>query len=291
MRPNTRSRSTAHTAVPYTNAALPTSSFTRRVCGRRATPSPRRATRSRLGSRARARSLSRGRLSPAPKLTESRFFLSPPGFFRVPSGRSYRLRDSAGCMATTTTLAVESAGGVLDDPDLQLAARCLEGEERALRRLYERNVAAVHRVVRLNAGPDTSVDDLVQDTFVRALELLPRYRGDARLAVWLRGIALNLCRTQRRTAWRRRLLRRRVLPPADARTITEPECRLELQQLLTQIRALPDAEREAFVMCRVEQLSLADASTVIGAPKCTIGDRVQRADAKLRSRLAGKPNS
>ncbi|MEM6293421.1 MAG: RNA polymerase sigma factor [Myxococcota bacterium] len=194
-------------------------------------------------------------------------------------------------MATTTTLTAAPAEPASEDIDVQLAKRCLEGDEAALRQLYDQNVAAVHRMVRLNAGLGTSTDDLVQDTFVRALELLPRYRGDARLAIWMRGIALNLCRTQRRTAWRRRLLRRRVLPPADASTSAEPECRVELQQLLTQLEALPATEREAFVMCRVEQLSLADAAAVIGASKSTIGDRVQRADAKLRTQLAEGTNA
>ena len=194
-------------------------------------------------------------------------------------------------MGITTTLPAASGEQSVDDVDAQLVRRCLEGDARALQQLYEQNVAAVYRMVRLNGGIGASADDLVQDTFVRALELLPRFRGDARLTVWMRGIALNLCRTQRRKAWRRTLLRRRVRAPENASRAAESECRVELQQLLMQLERLPNAEREAFVLCRIEQLSLADAAAITGVSKSTLGDRVQRADAKLRIRLEGGATS
>ena len=64
-------------------------------------------------------------------------------------------------------------------------------------------------------GWRADVEDVVQDVFVAALENLPRFRGECRLATWLYRITVNQCRRQRR----KRLLRHKFwgTPPALGR--------------------------------------------------------------------------
>ncbi len=166
-------------------------------------------------------------------------------------------------------------------PDLELARRCVDGDAAAVETLYETHRVAVHRMVRLHASGPGTVDDLVHDTFVRALERLQRYRGDAPLSVWLRGIALNLARTERaRTRRRSGLLRRAVAPSASDPT-PQAESRSALRQLLVLMERLPEPEREAFALRSVQQLPLEEAAALSGCSVSTLSDRDRRAHTKL----------
>ena len=170
---------------------------------------------------------------------------------------------------------------MLDSQDVGLVDACREGTAAALRRLYETHEATVRRMVQLNAPDGVAVEDLVQDTFVRALERLDSFRGDAPVSVWLRGIALNLTRTER--ARRRR--RKRLLDNRDPERAADPEAqaesRIALHRLRGLLQRLTNEEREAFVLRRIENLPLQQVVVVTGAPDSTISDRVRRATDKL----------
>ncbi len=175
-------------------------------------------------------------------------------------------------------------GGLVQpqDADLALAQRCLAAEPAAVEELYRDHVVAVRSMARLHASAASATDDLVHDTFVRALELLPRYRGEAPIGVWLWGIAFNLARTERRRSMRRRgLLRRHALPPVH--TPPAPDDRSPLRRLQGLIVRLADPEREAFCLRSVQQLSLQEASALLGTSVSTVSDRDRRAKQKLRA--------
>ncbi len=136
-------------------------------------------------------------------------------------------------------------------------------------------------MARLHASHAAVTEDLVHDTFVRALELTSRYRGEAPLGVWLRGIAFNLARTERRRRARRAgLLRRHALPAPVA---PAPDERGALQAVEKLLVRLPEPEREAFCLRSVQRLSLEEVSTLLGMAVSTVSDRDRRAKAKLRA--------
>lgn len=172
--------------------------------------------------------------------------------------------------------------------DRDLIEACLRGDSDALDRFYRDHVAAVRRMVRLQVADAATVEDLVHDTFVRALELLTRFRNEARLDVWLRGIALNLARTDRDRRRRRRRLLAATAEPDDAAPDLEGQTdgRRALHSLRTLLSRLPDEERIAFVLRRLEQLSLQEVADVTGAGVSTVSDRARRATDKLRAWLA-----
>lgn len=181
------------------------------------------------------------------------------------------------------------AVSVMAVPEPTLAQRLVDGEAEAMQEMYRLHHAAVRRMVRLHVGSGATVEDLVQDTFVRAIEQIAGYRGDAPLQIWLRGIALNLTRTERSRARRRRgLLERNApdAPPAAADPEAQTQSRRALQSLLALMERLPEAEREAFAVRSVEKIPLEEAAKIVGCPVSTLSDRDRRAQTKLRAWIA-----
>lgn len=132
-------------------------------------------------------------------------------------------------------------------------------------------------------------DDVTQDTFVRALDGLDTFRGEASHRTWLLTICRNLCIDH--------LRRRREVPDLDAVTQTTARDgsahRDHAEDVTT--RALLEAgladlspdEREAFVLVDVLGFSGADAAAVCDVPATTLRSRRQRAHDALVGLLTG----
>jgi RNA polymerase sigma-70 factor (ECF subfamily) len=86
--------------------------------------------------------------------------------------------------------------------DLDLVARWKAGEQRAATLLVERHAAAIARFVA-SIGARSEVDEVVQDTFVRAFASIDGFRGESSLRTGLFTIARRLVLDRRRTARRR----------------------------------------------------------------------------------------
>ena len=86
--------------------------------------------------------------------------------------------------------------------DLDLIARWKAGEQRAATLLVERHANALARFVA-SIGERNDVEEVVQDTFVRAFASLDGFRGDSALRTWLFTIARRLVLDRRRAARRR----------------------------------------------------------------------------------------
>src|SRR5512134_916099 len=80
------------------------------------------------------------------------------------------------------------------DPVLISAVRDRR-DEAAFRELYRRHTPDLYRLVmRLNGGRPRDAEEVVQDTWVSAVESLDRFRGEAQLRTWLGAIAVNRLR-------------------------------------------------------------------------------------------------
>lgn len=81
------------------------------------------------------------------------------------------------------------------DEERALVARAQAGEVVAFRALYQRYAQSVHRYAILPLVHDrTLAEDLLADTFVRALENIGRFRWQGKgVLPWLIRIAKNLC--------------------------------------------------------------------------------------------------
>ena len=97
----------------------------------------------------------------------------------------------------------DGADGQADQgTDGELIRRWKSGEQRAATLLVERHANAVARFV-MSLGVRVDVEDLVQETFVRAFGSIDGFRGDSELRTWLFTIARRLVLDARRSERRR----------------------------------------------------------------------------------------
>ena len=162
-----------------------------------------------------------------------------------------------------------------DDELRHLAEAAAHGDDVALGELVRRTQPLVWRTCTL-LGSAGEEEDLVQETYLRALRSLRTFRGDAPVRAWLVAVARNVCADHvRRRQRASRLLRRlHVEPLVEAR----PDATGELDDMLA---ALDADRRDAFVVTQVLGLSYAEAAVALGCPVGTIRSRVSRARADL----------
>jgi RNA polymerase sigma-70 factor (ECF subfamily) len=133
------------------------------------------------------------------------------------------------------------------DADLVRAWR--GGDERGATRLVERHAQPVARFLSAAGAEPGEVDDLVQETFIRAFGAVARWRGEAAFRTWLFTIASNLLRDQYRRRKRRTMVSLDEQPLAatdDPQACLEAgEAERRLQQGLEQ---LPRLQREVFLL-------------------------------------------
>src|SRR5690349_6393179 len=89
------------------------------------------------------------------------------------------------------------------DPDIELIRRWQGGEERAARELVERHSQSLAHFAA-SQGVREEIDELVQDTFVRAFAAIDTFRADSSFRTWLFTIERRLILDRRRSARRRK---------------------------------------------------------------------------------------
>jgi RNA polymerase sigma-70 factor (ECF subfamily) len=90
-----------------------------------------------------------------------------------------------------------------DDPqDAELIARWKAGDQRAATELVQRHAQALTRFAA-SCGARSDIDEVVQDTFVRAFGSLDGFRGDSSFRTWLFSIERRLLMDRARSERRR----------------------------------------------------------------------------------------
>jgi RNA polymerase sigma-70 factor (ECF subfamily) len=143
-----------------------------------------------------------------------------------------------------------------------------------LEQLVKADYRAVSRLCTALVGED-SADDVAQETFLRAMRALARFRGQATPRTWLFAIAHRACMDELRGRYRRGRRDQRLagLSTAEA-TTADPGGAVVMRQLLAQ---LGPERRAAFALTQLLALSYAEAAVVCDCPEGTIRSRVARA--------------
>ncbi|MBI0294708.1 sigma-70 family RNA polymerase sigma factor [Streptomyces sp. PRKS01-29] len=166
-----------------------------------------------------------------------------------------------------------------------LAAR--DGDPIAVEEFVRATRLDVRRYVAHLSGDPQTVDDLVQDTYLRALRSLPRFEGRSSARTWLLVIARRVVAD--RIRWL--TTRPRISGTEDWQAAAERnqpcdvpgfEESVALGELLA---ALPATRREAFVLTQLLGLTYPEAATVAQCPVGTIRSRVARARETLIAQL------
>lgn len=152
-----------------------------------------------------------------------------------------------------------------DRQDLELIARWKAGDERAATELVERHAAALARFA-VSSGERNDVDELVQDTFVRAFNSLDGFRGDSSFRTWLFTIQRRLLLDRRRSEKRRR--DRTEVQEGDAATEYDALDSLVADETHAKLKAAVDrlspTQREVFALRVAEGLSYREIAEAVG---------------------------
>lgn len=164
--------------------------------------------------------------------------------------------------------------------------RAKAGDADAFRILYEGHVGRIYALCLRLAGDPAKAEELVQDTFVRAWEKLPGFRGESAFGTWLFRIAVNVGLSDRRTTGRREA---RVGLTADPEAIpapgrvSDPGDRLDLEEA---IAGLPPKARAIFLLYDVEGYQHAEIAEMTGIAEGTSKTQLFRARRLLREALS-----
>jgi RNA polymerase sigma-70 factor (ECF subfamily) len=149
--------------------------------------------------------------------------------------------------------------------DADLIARWKAGDERAATELVERHASALARFA-ISSGERAEVDELVQDTFVRAFASIDTFRGESSFRTWLFTIERRLLIDRRRAEKRRR--DRTEIQEDDAATeydaldnVVADETQRRLQRA---VERLSPTQREVFALRVGEGLSYKEIADAVG---------------------------
>ena len=149
--------------------------------------------------------------------------------------------------------------------DVELIARWRSGDERAATSLVARHADALARYAR-SLGAREDVEELVQDTFVRAFGSIDAFRGESSLRTWLFTIERRLLMDRRRSERRRGTsvsIDEHDVPTAhdalDALVADEAEGRLR-----DAVDALSPLQREVFTLRVAEGMAYREIAEVAG---------------------------
>jgi RNA polymerase sigma-70 factor (ECF subfamily) len=188
---------------------------------------------------------------------------------------------------------------VRDEPNESLMLRFRGGDVRAFELLLGRHQRPIYEFVLRSVGPHNTAlaEDLTQETFLRVVKQASTYEQRAKFTTWLYTLARNLCIDHSRRMVHRKarsldqpddegqtLLERTADtgPPTDRKVIGQ-----QLQGRLQEaIDALPDDQREVFLMREQADLSFKEIADIVGISENTVKSRMRYALEKLRGQLA-----
>src|SRR5216110_2859333 len=133
--------------------------------------------------------------------------------------------------------------------DAALIAAWRGGDEPAAAEVVRRHARALARFLAGAGALEADVDDLVQETFIRAFRALARFRGRCRFRTWLLTIGGNVLKDAHRRARRATVI---PLPEELRATDGDPHERAVAGEaegrLLEGLRRLPRMQREVFLL-------------------------------------------
>jgi RNA polymerase sigma-70 factor (ECF subfamily) len=142
--------------------------------------------------------------------------------------------------------------------------------------LYSEFGKGIYRLCFRMTASASDAEDLTQDTFVAVIEGWHRFRGESTALTWIYRIAVRKARRHLR------LRAFRISHRDESCSATDPAVRLDLARALTKLSI---KNREAFLLVKLEGLTLNQAAEVAGVPEGTMKFRVYEAIRSLRATL------
>jgi RNA polymerase sigma-70 factor (ECF subfamily) len=159
------------------------------------------------------------------------------------------------------------------------------GDEAAFRRLAARHAARTLALSRRMLANAADADEVMQEAMLRVWVNAPHWRAEAAFKTWLYRVVVNLCLNRQR--------HKSLAPLDDAAEVPDPSpsalASLERREadatVARAIAALPDRQRAAIVLTYYEDLSNAEAASVLETTVSSVEALLVRAKRTLRAEL------
>ena len=192
------------------------------------------------------------------------------------------------------------------DTDLMLVERTVAGDQKAFELLVIKYQRRIERLIGRMVRDVDLVEDIAQETFIRAYRALAQFRGDAQFYTWLYRIAVNTAKKALMDLKRDPLVSESALrggggDDEDETSAVEneltssetPETVLAAKEIAVAVNsameALPEELRQAVTLREIEGLSYEEIAEVMSCPIGTVRSRIFRAreaiSAKVRPML------
>ena len=188
-----------------------------------------------------------------------------------------------------------------EDVDLQLVERAKRGDNKAFEMLVVKYQRRIERLIARMVRDVDLVQDIAQETFIRAYRAMPQFRGESAFYTWLYRIAVN---TAKKALGE---LKRDLLVTESARAGTNddddetsrvereltdgetPEGLLASKEIAQAVNAAMEALspdlRQAITLREIEGLSYEEIAELMTCPIGTVRSRIFRAREAIALRL------
>jgi RNA polymerase sigma-70 factor (ECF subfamily) len=165
--------------------------------------------------------------------------------------------------------------------DRRLVGKFLaQRDEPSFRHLYRRHTPALYQLtLRLVGWNVHDAEDVVQETWAKAIERLEAFRWESSLRTYLCGIAINCCRELSR---KRSGQHETVLPEEMAASQIGELERIDLEQA---IRSLPNGYRQVLVLHDIEGYTHEEISRMLDIEAGTSKSQLSHARSSVREFL------
>jgi RNA polymerase sigma-70 factor, ECF subfamily len=171
------------------------------------------------------------------------------------------------------------------ETDAAVVRRAIEGDERAMRLLWNQHAPHVDAIVRRLAGDPDLAQDLAQEVWIQVFRALPSWRGDAKFSTWVHRVAVN--RTLNALRRTRRIASAETSIEEDSATVEQDGDRSMLASTIEDAaRKLSPGARTVFLMHDVEGYTHEEIATELGITPGGSKSQLFKARAKLRRLLA-----
>ncbi|MCE2917184.1 MAG: RNA polymerase sigma factor RpoE [Rubrivivax sp.] len=186
------------------------------------------------------------------------------------------------------------------EADALLVARAREGETRAFEMLVVKYQRRIERLIGRMVRDTDLVQDIAQESFIRAWRALPGFRGESAFYTWLYRIAVNTAKKALMDMKRDPMVTESALGSADpedegprventAADGSTPDAVLASKQVAEAVNAavegLAEELRQAIVLREIEGLSYDEIAEVMNCPIGTVRSRIFRAREAIAARL------
>lgn len=175
--------------------------------------------------------------------------------------------------------------------DTELADLEQRGDREAFARLYRRHTPALYALaMRLTGGSVADSEDLVQESWIRAVERLGQFERRSTFRTWISGFIVNCYREHVR---RRGAHATSIDAPAARRAllalVERPERRSHADPLDVEraIHELPDGYREVIVLHDLSGYTHREIAGLLEIDESTSRSQLARGRARLRDALRG----